>query len=170
MSGRTRASSSATVCCSEKSQYGSIPAFSTTLRSCISPHLPRDEGLRSARHQRRRLRRKIGGRALELIRAAQKLAEQTIELAELLRHRRDEFADAFARAHRRRFAQLVLRALQQRFDRFSPGVPGVLERDRAARRSRSAREPHDAAPTRRRRERGPALRATFTLSALRSIR
>jgi hypothetical protein len=35
--------------CSSKSQRGSMPAISTTRRSCISPHRPRTAGVRNAR-------------------------------------------------------------------------------------------------------------------------
>ena len=119
MSGRTRASSSATVCCSEKSQYASMPAFSTTLRSCISPHLPREAGLRRAVTSVEVCVRQVRGRRLQLVGSAQELVDllaqaprialarrlqigdQPVELAELLRYRRDELADAFAGAQRR---------------------------------------------------------------------
>ena len=46
-SGRSRPSSP--VVCSSKSQYGAMPASSTTRRSCTSPHRPRTPGLLSAR-------------------------------------------------------------------------------------------------------------------------
>ena len=48
MSGRRRPSSLATVCCVVKSQYSTMPASSTTARSCCSPQLPRISGRRSA--------------------------------------------------------------------------------------------------------------------------
>ena len=48
MSGRRRPSSASVVTCSSKSQWGSIPAISTTRRSCTSPQRPRVCGERRA--------------------------------------------------------------------------------------------------------------------------
>ena len=48
MSGRRSPSSPATVRCSKKSQCSTMPAISTTLRSCSSPHAPLVAGRLSA--------------------------------------------------------------------------------------------------------------------------
>ena len=48
MSGRIRPESESDVTCSSKSQCSSIPAISTTRRSCNSPQRPRVWGERSA--------------------------------------------------------------------------------------------------------------------------
>ena len=47
-SGRSRPSSVVAETCSVKSQWATIPAISTTRRSCTSPHRPRVCGARSA--------------------------------------------------------------------------------------------------------------------------
>ena len=47
-SGRSIWPSDTAAVCSSKSQYGNIPAASTTRRSCISPQRPRTVGARSA--------------------------------------------------------------------------------------------------------------------------
>ena len=56
-SGRRRPVSDHRPGCSSKSQRCSMPASSTTRRSCISPQRPRTEGVRSARDKR------VGGAA-----------------------------------------------------------------------------------------------------------
>ena len=48
MSGRIRPLSASEVTCSSKSQCSSMPAISTTRRSCSSPHRPRVWGERRA--------------------------------------------------------------------------------------------------------------------------
>ena len=53
--GTRRPSSVVIVCCSWKSQWGSMPASSTTRRSCISPHRPRTIGVAKRSHEIGRL-------------------------------------------------------------------------------------------------------------------
>jgi len=101
------------------------------------------------RDERRGLRREIRRCVLEFLGAAAQLGEEPVELPEFLRDRRDELADALAGAQSGRFAQLVLRALDQRVDLRLAGVLRVRERRAQRGLLRARRQPGDDRADRR---------------------
>ena len=163
MSGRRRPSSPATVVCSSKSQCSSMPASSTTRRSCISPQRPRTAGALQRAHQ-------AAGRVAQL----------------LLRRRRSSSAAGAARRRRCRARSSIARICSSTFSsdaRTGPTIPSIacccaaLPRLQLGRRSlcarrRAARWPASgsppgsrAAPRRQRLERVAELRLRASISA-----
>ena len=103
-SGRSRPSSPSTLCCSWKSQWSSMPAISTTRRSCSSPQRPRTCGARSARTRlpasvrsspcasaMPELLASAGVRALARL---LQLPQLPVELPQAVAHRREQLGDA----------------------------------------------------------------------------